>query len=84
MKITINSVNIEDYNLEVLLKIQATTQEYGVRSDYDLRDSVTKAAVTAIAEKLILERGADIMSQINNNQLINAVIMKVAGKLSNG
>ncbi len=83
MKLTIDSIDISEDNIEVILKLKTLKQEYSIRDDWDVRAEIKNLVVSRIAEQIILERGADILSQVNNNQLVNALIMKVAGKLGN-
>lgn len=85
MKITIDSVIISEEKFEVVAKLESDLQRYnssGVwSSDRDFGNKVVELVAEKIAQDIILSRGAEIMNQVTNNQIINALIMKVAGKL---
>lgn len=81
MKIEINSVEIKDEQLRAIVSI---TQEVGRFDGYRIAAKIEETLVSEIARQMLLERGPEIINSITNNQIINAVIMRVAGALSPG
>lgn len=89
MKITIEKMEIESNNLDVVLRLKANLEQNYISGSQGLDDrhiqhEIVKFVSQELGQKIILDRGAKIMNELSNNQIINAVLMKVAGNLGRG
>lgn len=87
MKITVNDIEVRDDQIKAVYTVISSLEKdysrgYHGIDDNNIQKYIVDSMVNHLTEKLILERGPKIMDEISNNQIINAVIMKVAGNLS--
>lgn len=81
MKVTVEGIEIKDGTIKAIASIQEDIKALEGR-DFSSRYGVVETVVNRLADQIILERGPEIMSKISENQLVNALIMRVAGKLN--
>lgn len=84
MKIEINSVEIKEDQFKAILSISQEMNQYSFNSNRDLIRAIESMVVDRLAEKILLERGPEILNSVTNNQIINALIMRVAGAITPG
>lgn len=79
MNLEIDGIKIDGDKFEVLAKIKGSIGVGGYS-----RGDIDNLVARKLADQIVLERGPEIINAITNNQIINAVIMRVAGSISGG
>lgn len=82
MNVKINGIEIEGDEIKAVVELTADINSFGNASRHGIDNYVSNEVVRQLSKKILLERGPEIMNQINNNQIINALIMKVAGSMA--
>lgn len=81
MKITLEKIEVDEGRLEAIFKLKGHLE--GIREIYSsqIQHKVFDLVADELAKQLLLEKGPAILNEISNNQIINAVIMRVASGL---
>lgn len=78
MKIKIDSLEFDGDKFNGIIKVSGDLNHLSFER-WDIQRAVERAVSTELSNRYILEKGPEILSAINNNQIINAIIMKASG-----
>lgn len=84
MKVEINSIEIKEDSLNAVFSFSKEIDGFEKYRSHGIQERVEEILVRRLADKIWEERGPAILEAITNNQLMNAIIMKVAGTIGGG
>lgn len=82
MKVTIDQITVDESKLEAIATLKVDLRALDRIYDSHLAQTVERIVVEKLSEKLILERGSEILDSIPLQRLVSATLMRTAGKLS--
>jgi hypothetical protein len=83
MKIIIENIEVKEDEIRAVFSMKGTLDRAAHVNDYEIVREVTSRVAKELSRQILMERGPKILEDITNNQIINAVIMRVAGSLTN-
>lgn len=81
MQIILNSIEIKNGEVEAIICVKEAVEQLAGKN-YRLFEEVERKIADELAYKVLQERGPQILEQISNNQLINAVILRASMSLA--
>ena len=86
MKFEIDGIEIKENQLIAIGKLKASLEPtYGAANQLDfssIQYKVSSCVIEKLVDKLILEKGAEVLKAISKEQLINSVLMRFATKFT--